>query len=52
MPSGFSFSPAPSRIMGTNQRSVSLFTVKTACAKPEWTGETEILPLYKKQSLA
>ena len=51
MPSGFSFSPAPSHIMGTNQQSVSFFTVKTACAMTEWTGETEILPLYKRRSL-
>lgn len=48
MPSGFSFSPAPSHIMGANQQSVTLFTVRTACAKPEWAGEAEILPLYKR----
>lgn len=47
MPSGFSFSPLPSHIVGTNEKSVSLFTVKTACAKTEWTEETEILPLYQ-----
>lgn len=33
--------------MGTNQQSVSLFTVKTAYGKTEWRGETEILSLTK-----